>query len=326
MKRIVIAIVISLTLLFAAGANAEPVGPPVTYQVNGTFDDGGTLSGSFTFQRDDASPGASTYTDIVLTTTSGSRFPGFDYTPYIPEEPATGAGSSIGASFWPWFLNIQFAELLWSGNSSIAILSVSNEYDSFTKGVPRYIVAGTVAIVTDDGDGDGVGDNLDNCPTVPNPDQTDTNNDGYGDACVGAYVPDGAELGAGTIVGTNSSINVGVSVGENSTIGDGVTLNKDASIGDDAVIGDGSQIGREIMAGDGLTVGENVVINKGVVIGNNVAIGDNSSIGQSTVIGSDVVIGVVGGGIGVQVGKNATIGNDQGIADGDVIPANTSVP
>jgi len=324
MKRITIAIVISLTLLFAAGANAAPVGPPVTYQVNGTFDDGGTFSGSFTFQRDDASPGASTYTDIVLTTTIGSTFPGFDYTPYIPEEPASGAGSSIGAFFLPWFLNIQFAEPLSSGSSSIAISSGS-EYNNSIKEF-RYIVGGTVAIVTDDGDGDGVGDNLDNCPTVPNPDQTDTNNDGYGDACVGAYVPDGAELGAGTIVGTNSSINVGVSVGENSTIGDGVTLNKDASIGDDAVIGDGSQIGREIMAGDGLTVGENVVINKGVVIGNNVAIGDNSSIGQSTVIGSDVVIGVVGGGIGVQVGKNATIGNDQGIADGDVIPANTSVP
>jgi hypothetical protein len=31
-------------------------------------------------------------------------------------------------------------------------------------------------------------------------------------------------------------------------------------------------------------------------------------------------------GIGVEVGKNVTIGNDQVIADGDVIPASTSIP
>jgi hypothetical protein len=34
-----------------------------------------------------------------------------------------------------------------------------------------------------DGDGDGVDDRYDNCPSVPNPDQTDTDNDGAGNAC-----------------------------------------------------------------------------------------------------------------------------------------------
>jgi hypothetical protein len=34
-----------------------------------------------------------------------------------------------------------------------------------------------------DTDGDGIDDNCDNCPTVPNPDQTDSDLDGYGDAC-----------------------------------------------------------------------------------------------------------------------------------------------
>ncbi len=34
-----------------------------------------------------------------------------------------------------------------------------------------------------DGDGDGVGDACDNCPDVPNPDQTDSDKDGIGDAC-----------------------------------------------------------------------------------------------------------------------------------------------
>ena len=34
-----------------------------------------------------------------------------------------------------------------------------------------------------DGDGDGVGDDADNCPGVPNPDQADRDGDGVGDAC-----------------------------------------------------------------------------------------------------------------------------------------------
>ena len=36
-----------------------------------------------------------------------------------------------------------------------------------------------------DTDGDGVPDDEDNCPLVPNPDQADSNNDGVGDACSG---------------------------------------------------------------------------------------------------------------------------------------------
>jgi alpha-tubulin suppressor-like RCC1 family protein/PKD repeat protein len=35
-------------------------------------------------------------------------------------------------------------------------------------------------ILTNDADGDGITDDVDNCPTIPNPDQTDTDNDGIG--------------------------------------------------------------------------------------------------------------------------------------------------
>ncbi len=37
--------------------------------------------------------------------------------------------------------------------------------------------------INDDYDGDGVEDKIDNCPSHPNPDQKDSDNDGYGDIC-----------------------------------------------------------------------------------------------------------------------------------------------
>jgi hypothetical protein len=47
-------------------------------------------------------------------------------------------------------------------------------------------IAGVQAIyppAAKDEDGDGIRDNVDNCPNVPNPDQTDSDGDGVGDAC-----------------------------------------------------------------------------------------------------------------------------------------------
>ncbi|MEM7084475.1 MAG: hypothetical protein AAF465_17270 [Pseudomonadota bacterium] len=41
----------------------------------------------------------------------------------------------------------------------------------------------TVQTLVDDGDGDGFADNLDNCTQVDNPNQTDTDADGFGNAC-----------------------------------------------------------------------------------------------------------------------------------------------
>ncbi|MDP6722002.1 MAG: thrombospondin type 3 repeat-containing protein, partial [Pirellulaceae bacterium] len=43
-------------------------------------------------------------------------------------------------------------------------------------------------LTTLDADNDGILDNIDNCPLVPNPDQLDSDNDGVGDACGAAVV------------------------------------------------------------------------------------------------------------------------------------------
>jgi rhodanese-related sulfurtransferase len=40
-----------------------------------------------------------------------------------------------------------------------------------------------------DSDGDGIADDLDNCPKFSNPDQSDTNNDGLGDSCETGAAP-----------------------------------------------------------------------------------------------------------------------------------------
>lgn len=44
--------------------------------------------------------------------------------------------------------------------------------------------------VTIDGDGDGVEDGMDNCPTTANPDQADDNHNGIGNVCEMTGLPD----------------------------------------------------------------------------------------------------------------------------------------
>ena len=50
-------------------------------------------------------------------------------------------------------------------------------------------IFGSAILIADplDTDNDGVRDNLDNCIDVPNPDQADTDGDGYGDVCDGDF-------------------------------------------------------------------------------------------------------------------------------------------
>lgn len=45
--------------------------------------------------------------------------------------------------------------------------------------------AGEAILLTVDADGDGLANSRDNCPGVPNPDQADTDGNGFGDACDG---------------------------------------------------------------------------------------------------------------------------------------------
>jgi len=63
-------------------------------------------------------------------------------------------------------------------------------------------------IVVTDADGDGVPDNVDNCPTTPNPDQRDTNGDGVGDLCTPFQYATGGQFVIGNLVNMSATSNV----------------------------------------------------------------------------------------------------------------------
>jgi len=125
-----------------------------------------------------------------------------------------------------------------------------------------------------DSDGDGIEDGLDNCPTIPNEDQEDVNDDGFGDACVSpdVVIPPSTEIGANPIIGT------------------GTTIGKDTTIGDNVTVGNGSEIAKDSVIGDDVTIGDNVFIAKNALIGNRVTIGSGSTINKDSVIEDDAVV------------------------------------
>jgi hypothetical protein len=88
--------------------------------------------------------------------------------------------------------------------------------------------------VHDDLDGDGVPRGLDNCPSVPNPDQTDTDGDGLGDACDNC----------------DAAINPDQADGDADSRGD-VCDNCPATANPDQVDTDGNGVGDACQDGDG---------------------------------------------------------------------------
>jgi predicted outer membrane repeat protein len=174
-----------------------------------------------------------------------------------------------------------------------------------------------------DTDGDGVPDNIDNCPTVYNPDQLDSNGDGYGDACVSpdVSIPSSSSFGSNPQIGSGTTVNKNVTVGANAQIGSNVTLNKDITAGDDLVVGDGTTIDQGVMIGDNVVIGDNVQIGQGVVIGGGVHIGDGSVIGSDCNIDDNATLGTL-----VTLGKQVTVSAGASIPDNTVVPANMTVP
>ncbi|MDC3050937.1 gliding motility-associated C-terminal domain-containing protein, partial [Bacteroidota bacterium] len=70
-------------------------------------------------------------------------------------------------------------EIVIKGPGTCIIIAIQDATRKYTQGI-----ATSIFTVSDrDDDGDGIGDSIDNCPNVANPDQRDTDFDGIGDAC-----------------------------------------------------------------------------------------------------------------------------------------------
>jgi hypothetical protein len=68
-----------------------------------------------------------------------------------------------------------------------------------------FAVRSGIPTLTVDRDGDGVPDDIDNCPTVPNPDQADRDLDGLGDSCATTRRHSTASFIAAAIGGSTST-------------------------------------------------------------------------------------------------------------------------
>lgn len=145
----------------------------------------------------------------------------------------------------------------------------------------------------DDGDGDGVGDNHDNCPTVSNPDQVDDNGDGYGDACVHPSVRiDGrVKIGKNPIIGAGTRIRRGTIIGDNVTIGANARIDRRVKIGNDSVIGDDTRLAYRAQLGDHVVLEANVWLGKRVRVRHHATIQQGSRVGKGSVVGHDTVVG-----------------------------------
>jgi len=173
-----------------------------------------------------------------------------------------------------------------------------------------------IAKFAGDPDGDNVSNLFDNCPTVSNPDQTDVNGDGFGDACVSpdVTIPSSSSFGANPIIGSGTTVGTGISIGGDAEIGSNVRLNRNITAGDDLTIGDGSTIDQGATFGDNVTIGANVVIGRNAVIRSGVVIGDNTVVGQGANIGANA-----------QVGSNVKVGTSATVSAGAVVPNGTSI-
>jgi hypothetical protein len=80
-----------------------------------------------------------------------------------------------------------------------------------------------------DSDGDGIPDNEDNCPDDPNPDQTDTDGDGAGDAC-------DVDIDGDVVLNGNDNCPLNANPSQTDTDGDGVGNACDDDDDDDGVL------------------------------------------------------------------------------------------
>ncbi len=186
-----------------------------------------------------------------------------------------------------------------------------------------------------DSDSDGVTDDCDNCPTVPNSDQVDVGGDGFGDACVAPDVAihPTASLGANPLIGQGTVIAENVSIGADALLGIGVKLDRGVTAGDRLRAGDFVNIGARSRLGSDVDIGPGTRIDSDASVGSQVEIGDGAVFQRNVVVGNRAVIGsLVVLDVGARIGRGAVVemgarvGRRAVVSPGAVVPAGTTVP
>jgi UDP-3-O-[3-hydroxymyristoyl] glucosamine N-acyltransferase len=155
------------------------------------------------------------------------------------------------------------------------------------------------AAFADDSDRDGVEDASDNCPALGNLDQTDVDNDGWGDACVHpeANVDPSALLGRGVViprfvlVGANARIEARATVGVGAQIYADATVGRRAFVDEDARLEDGVQVAADARIGRDVVLGAGTIVGFGAEVSPRARLGAGSTVGNLAFVGQEVVTG-----------------------------------
>ena len=155
MKTILPIAVAIAVLAFVAPASATPV--TQVWDVTGTFDDGGTLSGYFTWTNSNYLSSANGSLD--LTTTTGATLLGTTYSlpPSFPDGGAPPNGFVITNGYYQ-VLSLQFEDPLTPGSTSPDPIVIGvNSYECYSYGCPpggtdggdtRYFTGGFAVAAT----------------------------------------------------------------------------------------------------------------------------------------------------------------------------------